>query len=61
MITGRQENTSVMVRLLADGQVVAGSGVTLSKANNWTHTWNALDEKEKMDRPSTTQLRRLQL
>lgn len=51
---------SVMVRLLADGQVVAGSGVTLSKANNWTHTWNALDEK-KMDRPSTTQLRRLQL
>ena len=37
---------SVKVRLLADGQVVAGSEVTLSEANNWTHTWNALDEKK---------------
>ena len=37
---------SVKVRLLADGQVVAGSEVTLSNANNWTHTWSSLDEKK---------------
>ena len=37
---------SVKVRLLADGQVVDGSGVTLSEANNWTHTWSSLDEKK---------------
>ena len=41
-----KRTASVKVRLIADGQVVAGSEVTLSNANNWTHTWNSLDEKK---------------
>ena len=52
---------SVMVRLLADGQVVAGSGGAHSARQITGHIHGMLLTRRKMDRPSTTQLRRLQL
>ena len=37
---------NVQVQLYADGTAVEGKTATLSESNNWTHTWDNLDQKK---------------